>query len=258
MMAIAISLIAFIAIFSGALAGMQLSRHLPEEHLSAETRTAVSVTMAVIGTLAGLVMSLLLATENTSFRARADGLSDLATSVIKLDRVLSRLGPEAAPARAVLTDYARSKIQALTSRSDDDALDQQSLSVLERLDDIISQLSPKDDRGHHLQSRALTFVDAIADTRWLLVSKGSMALPSAFILLLILWLSLLFASFGLFAPKNRTVILINLLSALAIASGIFMILELGSPLAGLIRVPITPLQSALVEIDSNPESAHAR
>ena len=50
-----IGLIAFVAIFGGALVGIFAARALPEHHLSDETRTAVSVSAAIVGTLSALV-----------------------------------------------------------------------------------------------------------------------------------------------------------------------------------------------------------
>lgn len=249
-MTLVISIFSFLSIFGGALIGMQVALRLPEKHLSSETRTAVSVSMAVIGSLSGLVLSLLLATENTSFRGRADAVSDLAVSIVKLNRALVRYGPEASAARATLVQYVHFKINSLASSTDDGGLGLTALYTLESLDDQITQLHPETERNRHVQARALQFVDAIADTRWLLVSKASTALPGPFLILLIFWLALLFASFGLFAPRNGTVVFILLLCALAISGGILMILELGTPTQGIIRVPILPLQNALVEIAS--------
>jgi hypothetical protein len=44
-----IGIVTFIAIAFGALTGLWLARHLPKTHLSSESRTAVSVSMAVVG-----------------------------------------------------------------------------------------------------------------------------------------------------------------------------------------------------------------
>ena len=62
MNSVVVSLLTFFAIFCGALLGLGLSRQLPTNHLSVESRTAVSVSMAVVGTLAALVISLMIST----------------------------------------------------------------------------------------------------------------------------------------------------------------------------------------------------
>ncbi len=52
----AVGLIAFVVIFGGALIGLGAARLLPEHHLDAETRSAVAVSVAIVGTLAALVI----------------------------------------------------------------------------------------------------------------------------------------------------------------------------------------------------------
>ena len=67
-------ILTFIAIALGALTGLWLARYLPEAHLSSESRTAVSVSMAVVGSLAALVMGLLISSASSSFNAKTDAL----------------------------------------------------------------------------------------------------------------------------------------------------------------------------------------
>ncbi len=62
------------------------------------------------------------------------------------------------------------------------------------------------------------------------------------------WLTLLFASFSLFAPPNRTVVVTLVICALAVSSALFLILELDQPLTGLIRISSEPLRSALAQL----------
>ena len=66
-----IGLIAFVATFGGALLGMFAARALPEDHLSTETRTAVSVSAAIVGTLSALVLGLMISTASSSFSTRS-------------------------------------------------------------------------------------------------------------------------------------------------------------------------------------------
>ncbi len=60
-----------------------------------------------------------------------------------------------------------------------------------------------------------------------------------------LWLTITFASFGLFAPRNATVIAVLFVCALSVSSVVFLILEMGKPFEGLIKVSDAPLRYAL-------------
>jgi hypothetical protein len=69
-----------------------------------------------------------------------------------------------------------------------------------------------------------------------------------FLVLLIFWLSILLASFGLFAPANRTMVVTLFLCSVAVSGGIVLIEELDNPLSGFIKVPSDSMRKALVEI----------
>jgi len=250
MNSVVVSLLTFFAIFCGALLGLGLSRQLPTNHLSVESRTAVSVSMAVVGTLAALVISLMISTANTAFSARTNAITTLAIDIVKLNRVLVRYGPDAASIRDELRKYAEAKAYELSMGRSDDRLSLDNLYMLEAINDRVAELRPGDDRLRMIQSQALQLIDAISDARWILVERTSVFTPPPFLILVIFWLSLLYASFGLFAPSNKTVITILLLSALAISGGIFLILELGSPTRGLIRVSVSPISDAIAEIEA--------
>src|SRR5215471_15433330 len=108
---ITIGFISFVAIFGGVLIGRFAARRLPGRHLSPETQSAVTVSVAVIGTLAALVLGLMISAANTSFSARTDEVRQLSLQLIRMDRNLRRYGPEAEDARAKLHAWAMVKIQ---------------------------------------------------------------------------------------------------------------------------------------------------
>ena len=61
MSALAIGAIVFLCVFGGALFGMFLGRMLPDDHLSTDTKDVIKVAMAMIATLAALVLGLMIA-----------------------------------------------------------------------------------------------------------------------------------------------------------------------------------------------------
>lgn len=74
------------------------------------------------------------------------------------------------------------------------------------------------------------------------------SIPWPFLSVLVFWISVLFAGFGLFARANATVIVAFLIGALSVSSAIFLILELDRPYSGVMRISGVPLQNALAEI----------
>ena len=85
----------------------------------------------------------------------------------------------------------------------------------------------------------------IQQDRLLLIEQQQEGLPPVMLGLLVFWLTLLFLSFSLFAPRNFTVIVVLLVCALSVASAIFLILEMNHPLEGVIKVSSAPMRKAL-------------
>src|SRR5947207_12561357 len=108
-----IGLVSFVGIFGGALLGLFAARRLPGHHLGSETQTAVTVSVAVIGTLAALVLGLMITAANSSFTRRSDEVRELSLQVIRMERNLRRYGTEAEDARAKLRAWATVKTQQL-------------------------------------------------------------------------------------------------------------------------------------------------
>jgi hypothetical protein len=242
------SMSTFIAIVFGAMAGIWLSRHLPERHLSSESRTAVSVSMAVVGTLSALVMSLLISSSSASFSARADAVNILGVDIIRLDRALHQYGPSANHIRELLQQYAQTKTQQLDDNGSKAGLDLTSLAIFENISIQVFELQPGTHREREVRQQAIKVLDEISNARWLLVEKSAGSLPAPFLTVLIFWLAILFGSFGLFAPPNATVLTVILLCGLAISGGVFVILDLGTLTEGIIRVSVAPMQNAIKEI----------
>ena len=120
--------------------------------------------------------------------------------------------------------------------------------MMETTQDAILALVPIDERQRWLRSQALTLSDSLLQARWLLAEQARSTIPLPFLILLIIWLAIVFGSFGLFAPPNATAIAVLCLCSMAVSGGITMILELDSPLSGLVRVSAEPMRQALDQI----------
>jgi hypothetical protein len=82
----------------------------------------------------------------------------------------------------------------------------------------------------------------------LFVRSEQQAIPLPLLIVLVLWVAAIYVSFGLFAPPNATVIVTLALSALAVSSAIFIILEMYTPFRGTLRISSTPILDALSQM----------
>lgn len=244
-----IGLIAFVAIFGGALIGIYAARALPEHHLSTESRNAISVSAAIVGTLSALVIGLMISTANSSFSTRSNEVSSIAVDIVRINRLMQRYGPEAEDARVKLQIYARAKMEELfPAFGNRSPSTETTVRMMEVTQDSILLLAATDTRQRWLRSQALSLSDNVLQARWLLAEQRASNIPTPFLILLIFWLSLVFSSFGLFAPSNATTIAVFCLCSMAVTGGVIMVLELDSPFSGLIHVSGEPMRHALTEI----------
>ena len=246
-----ISLVVLVIVFCSALLGMLVSRILPQNHLTDQTKSVVTVSTGVVGTLTALVLGLLIAAASSSFNTKNEEVILIAANMIRVDRLLRRYGPEAEPLRDLLRGYTARKIEELFAEGTTKLPSSENprpLAHLEDLQDRLAALDASTPDQRWLQSQALQLVSAIMGARWLLAEQNTIGIEVPLLVLVVFWLSLLFLSFGLFAPRNATAILALFLCALAVAGAIEMMQELNSPFEGTIRISSKPMKDALDEI----------
>jgi hypothetical protein len=242
---LAIGVIVLACVFGGALLGTLLRARLPEHHLSEESKDVVKLAMGLIATMSALVLGLLIASAKSSYDAQTNELKQVSTSIILLDRVMARYGPEAKGARELLRRSVVDAIdRAWPATSSPPALLDPAAEAQD-LYDAIHALSPQNEAQSSLRSRALGISSDIAQMRWLLFEQRTGSIPLPFLVVLIWWIAIIFASFGLFAPPNASVIAILFICALSVSAAIVLILELDQPFGGFLQISSAPLRDAL-------------
>jgi Protein of unknown function (DUF4239) len=246
---IEIGCIVLACVFGGALLGMALHGILPAHHLSNDSKDVVKLGMGLIATMSALVLALLINSAKSSYDTQRNELTQAAANIILVDRVLAHYGPETKPAR----DLLRLSVAGMIARIwPDDPLENARLGPTtaggELFFDKIQELTPQNDVQRSLQSEALKMSIDIGQARLLLFEQSGRSIPMPFLVLLIFWVTIIFLSFGLFAPRNATVVVTLFLCALSVSGSIFLIMELDRPFAGLIQISSAPLHNAIENI----------
>jgi hypothetical protein len=249
MSSLATGLIVFAFVFGGALFGMFLRAVLPENHLGNDSKDVVKIGMGLVATMSALVLSLVISSAKSSYDAQSVELTEASAKVILLDRMLAHYGPETKEARATL----RTTIQNVVATMWQETIatptqTEKTGGGSEALYDKIQGLDPKDEKQKTIQAQALTLLAELAQTRWLLFEQRASALSLPLLVILVFWLTTLFISFGLFAPRNATVVASLVISALSVGGAIFLMLEMYSPYTGIIRLSSAPLKMALAHL----------
>ncbi|APR38489.1 bestrophin-like domain [Paraburkholderia sp. SOS3] len=245
---LSIALIIFAGVFCSALLGLRLRTLLPKNHLGEDPIGVVKLATGLIATMAALVLGLLISSAKNSFdMVNASVIRD-AASVILLDRVLARYGPQTQGIRGGLKQAVAAAVQQMASRNPAQLENLHSPEAIERVESLVRQienLSPQNDVQRRLQARAIEMADDVLAVRELGLLQAAGSTPAALLIALVLWLCIIFGAFGLFTPANATVIIALFLGALSTSVAIFLILEMNTPLDGMVTVSLSPMREAL-------------
>jgi hypothetical protein len=244
-----IALASFACLFGGALAGTSLARVLPKHHLDDDSKKALERGLAIIGTVAGLVLGLLVASATGAYNAQRGYVIQMAAEIALLDRALAHYGPEAAPVRATLGGDARRLLVELwpppgTPPSDSVPGNRRN----EALFDQLEELTPKNAFQTSVKGIAINLALDLGRTRWLIYEGLASSVSVPLLAILIFWFCVTFCGIGIFAPRNATTLVGLALCAIAISGAIYLIVAMYSPFEGLIRIPSTALQDTIARL----------
>ena len=245
---IAIALIVFVCVFGGALFGMFMSTLLPRHHLNDASKDLVRLVMGLVATLAALVLGLLVASAKSSFDMANEAFRQSAARVIQLDRALADYGPESKDLRELIRKSVAGRLEQVFPKdgSQRSTLSSpQGTAAVEGVQQRLRALSPQTDTQRAMRSRAIEMAEAVAQARWLAIEYEDNTIPSPFLVVLVFWLAVMFATFGLFAPRNATAVVMLFLGAASLAAAIFLIEELYDPFGGVISISSAPMYKAL-------------
>jgi len=250
MSGLAIGGIVFVCVFGGAFLGMLLSAILPKHHLSQDSKDGVKLTMAILGTMAALVVGLLISSAKSSFDTKDSEVKHIAAQIVLFDRTLAGYGPETQDIRKSARELIAARIRSIWNESSnlDTAAIRQVPGTFWDIQQKVLALSPKNDAQRWLQSKALQIYSDVADTRWLLTQQTGGTIQWQFLAILVFWLTVIFASFGMFAPRNGTVISALFVAALSMAGSIYLIAEMDQPFSGFIKISSAPMHFALAQL----------
>jgi len=246
-----IAVIVFVCVFGAAMFGLFIGNALPEHHLSQDTKDVVKLGTALIATMAALVLSLLISSAKSTFDVTKNELVQNAARVIALDRALADYGPEAREIRGLLQRTYAARIQLLFPGDQSREANLDSPEQVVRTESIRARLwdlSPQNDAQRGLRSQALEIAGEMSTTRWLLLLQKDEPISMTLLVVLVSWLAIIFATFGLFAPRNATVVAALFVCALSVSGAILLILEMNSPFTGLMKVSSAPMRDALAHL----------
>ena len=252
MNSIAIGAIVFVCTFAGAMIGMYASSRLPDHHLSPASTAVIRLAMAFVVALATLVISLMIASARTSFATKDAEYWRGAADLILLDRTMAHYGPETKNTRDLLRRVAEAKLREFWPEDSTSREQIRPIEIgtgIEKIEDELRALEPKDNAQRSLQARALQISADIETLTWLLAEQRGSEIRWPTLAVLVFWLTIIFISFGFSAPRNATVVVTLFVCSLSIAGGMYLLVQLDEPYySGYIKVSSAPLRAAIDQL----------
>lgn len=242
-----ISLAACGVMLLGAVVGALLRRLLPDHHLDDHARDIVRLGAGLVGTIAALVLGLLINSANSSYEAQRGEIRQIAANLILLDAVLDQYGEEAKPTRVVLREAVDQMIERIWGdpASRNSAGLYGSGTLASELYAGLHALPTGTPVKSALVAEALQLAVSTSRARLALFEQSRSGLPVPTLIVLVFWLTVLFASYCLFSPVNPTSAVALVLVALSASAALFLIIEMVEPFSGLMQISSVPIRAAL-------------
>jgi hypothetical protein len=253
------ALLVFVLLCVSAGVGIYVRPRLPEHHRARESIELMQLVIGMLVTFAALVLGLLTASVKNSYDAASHARHEYALQLTQLDRCLRDYGPTADPARAGLRSYTAAVIASTwpseplpAGVSYPNTADMPRVGASPVLAELMNQVGIEInnlDTSNVNQARIAElcreeYRDVIR-ARMDVIEDTSTALSTPFYRILVFWLMVIFASFGLIAPRHSVSLISIGLCAASLSSAIFVILELNQPYLGTFTISSDTMRAAL-------------
>jgi hypothetical protein len=252
MTSVLIAIAVAILTFAGGVVGLYLQKLLPDQHSVEKSRDMIGSVMGLVTLLLALVLGTIIGSAYYFSATQQSELQSLAAHSLLLDKALAEYGPETKAARDGLKG-ALTRNHELFWRGGD--VDPEKLSVatamagLQALNDFLRSLDPKTPAQQQAVAAAGAHFGQIEQTRLMISLQLANPLSRPLLIVVVLWSVFLFCGFGLLSRINATTLAALMFGAFAVASAIFLILELSQPYTGLFRTSPAALEQTIDAID---------
>jgi hypothetical protein len=249
MNSILIATVVFITIFGAALLGMYLRRWIPDENLGTDAKDVIRLLTGVTATMSALVLGMLVSSAKSYYDARTSEVAEIASEIVTIDRLLAQYGPETGEIRSRFHQSVENGINRLWRSQESMALAIRPKESGEALLDQLQLLAPKSEAQTAVKTAATPMITGLQQTQWqMFLNTQQNSMPVPLLVVVVSWLAAIFASFGLFAPRNSTVLVAFAIGAFTVSTAILIIVEMYSPFKGILRISPAPVLDALSQM----------
>jgi hypothetical protein len=249
MSSLGVAAVAWIVTLASGLAGLVLTRVLPEAHISDRSRDIIGGVVGLLTLLLALVLGLLIWTAYGVSTTQQNELNLLSARALEYDLELRQYGPEADRGRDLLrTDLVWAHEQFWGDEDAKARAYEASYANMSSVSSFLSGLKPATDPQRQLLGAAAAHYGSIGETRLLMSLQLTSPISWPLIITVTAWSCLLFCGFGMLSRINATTLTALAFGALSVSSAIFLILELSEPYTSLIRISPAGLEQVILDL----------
>jgi hypothetical protein len=253
MQSVIISVAVGLFAFTMGLVGLYLKQRLPERHMSMGSRDMIGAIMGLLSLLLALVLGILVGSAHQFFTSQKAQLESLGAQSLQLELAFRQYGSETEPLRQMMKMSVQEAYAA--AQGDRKAYEQHFdirdyLSRFEKWNDMVASLAPHTPQQTELLSSIRSVSASFQQNRLLMSEQLASSISWPLVVIVVGWALLLFCGFGVMSGLNLTSVVALALGALAVATAIFLILELNRPFSGLLRVPTMSIEATLKALET--------
>ena len=262
MMEFASALAVFALLGASSLGGLYVQGRLRAEHRSRETIELLQLVIGMLVTFSALVLGLLTNSAEITYEKARQDRAQYAIELAQLDLCLRNYGTKAEPARANLHSYTAAVIASTwpaeappsgvrypdTAGMPRTGEDPVLARLMNRIGLDIHRLNPPDTFEAGLAESCLENYRSVLHARAAVVEDTDRRISTPFYRVLVFWLMIVFASFGLCTPRNRLALIVIVLAAVSVGTALFVISDLFRPYRGMFAISSDTMRAALAHM----------
>jgi hypothetical protein len=239
-----------LVVFAGGVIGLILQRVLPETSTTGGPRDMIGAVVGLLTLLSALIMGLLIWTAYGVYAGQNTAIQTLAAKVLQYDLALADYGSEANDLRLQVRHALANTIEQVWNANinDNEFAAHNFAAAIQSLrnrGEAIENLTPSTDQQKQALATAKALNDSIGQSRLQMSFALTNAVSYPLILIVVGWAAILFCGFGLMSKGHTMSLVCVLVGAVAVASAVYMILDLSSPYSGIFRASYEPLEQVL-------------
>jgi Protein of unknown function (DUF4239) len=240
--------------FVAGVLGLYLQKLLPDQHSVEKSRDMIGSVMGLVTLLLALVLGTIVGSAYFFSSTQQAELQTLAARDLLLDKALAQYGPETKPVRDNMKE-GLTQVYNLFWGSGAGDVDPKLLTAAAAMDalkpmgDYLASLDPKTPGEKAAVAAAQANFGVIEQTRLLMSLQLAVPFSRPLLFVVVAWAAILFFGFGTLSRITATTLAAMALGAFAVASAIFLILELSEPYSGLFRISPAALEQTIAAMD---------